>query len=447
MTKKHFLTPYLASAGILLISSFIVLQNANATGFLPQDARALAMGGSSVAVGNSRQAHYYNPSLLVNAPEDQDFNYEIDVALRFSDSDKLIQSAQDFESDKSLEKLATSIAALNDPLDTTAPATKVQNVVDSSRLLQTGIQDITGKSFTFDGNAGTFASVPNMNIANMDLGFAVYVNLWSNIGIQGNLNPADNALMDSFINVGEGLLTGGAINPADITTLANADPSSSLLSTVTIQGAAIVEYGFTIAKKQTINNYDLDIGITPKLQQVTTFGDTFSLNEIENEFDPFSQDGTSETTSFNIDLGISKELDDHWTTGLVIKNLIPYSYDIKNVAQDVEISPSARIGAAWKNNWVSAGADLDITKNQDIASLSETQFLSLGAELDVWILQLRGGYRHNLAGDGGSGISAGLGLYLAGLNIDAAVASNSLDPSNITEADNLNASVQLGFNW
>ena len=130
------------------------------------------------------------------------------------------------------------------------------------------------------------------------------------------------------------------------------------------------------------------------------------------------------------------------TTGLVIKNLIPLSFD-----RDIKIAPAARIGMAWRNSWVATGIDLDLTKNQDAASLTETRFLSLGAEADVLFLQLRGGYRHNFAGSGGGGPSVGLGLYLGGLNIDAAIATNSAKPSKITNADNLNASAQLGFNW
>ena len=459
MTKKHFLTPYLAPAGILLISSFIVLQNANATGFLPQEARGMAMGGAGVAVGNSRQAHYYNPSLLVNAPEEEDFNFEVDLAVRLSDSDKLIQSVKDFADDDPISALGTSITDLNtavdniNPLNTpaqikTSLTPSLQGVVDSSTGIQTGIQNVTGKSFSLDANLGTFASVPNLDIST-GVGFAVYVNGWANVGIQGKLAEQDNTSMDTFINSGQTIIDSNDPTTilAQINTLVNNDPTANLQSSVSIQGGAVVEIGIAMAKKQTINNYDLDIGITPKIQKVTTFGIEKTLAELEAGIDLADQEDPETTTSFNFDIGISKELDDHWTTGLIIKNLIPYTYDVKNVDKDVEIAPSARIGAAWKNNWISAGADLDLTKNEDIASLSETQFLSLGAELDVWILQLRGGYRQNLAGGGGSGPSVGFGLYLLGLNIDAAVASNSIDPGGLSDADNINASAQLGFNW
>lgn len=433
MTKKSLLAPI----GFFLIGSSFALQNANATGFLPQDPRALAMGGAGVAVGNSRQAHYYNPSLLNNAPEDEDFNFEIDAALRIADPDGLIEGAADFADNDPITSLALSLDAFN----TNPSVGTLQSVIDDSILLQSSIRDVTNKSFTLDGNLGTFVSVPNKGIS-----WAVYANAWGNVSFQGNLSPLDDQAMSDFITAGNNLQNGGLL-PSDIINFISLDPTTSLNSSLSIIGGGVLEFGVALATKQTINNYELDIGITPKIQRVTTFGIEKSLKQLEEDLNFDDQEDPETTTSFNIDLGVSKELDENWTTGIVIKNLIPKSYDVNNATRDVKISPSARIGAAWRNNWISAGADLDLTKNKDIASLTETQFLSLGAEFDVKYVQLRGGYRHNLAGSGGSGPSVGFGLYLFGLNVDAAVASNNFSPSDVTDVNNVNASLQLGINW
>ena len=439
MTKKHISAPI----AIFLISSITTLQNANATGFLPQDARALAMGGAGVAVGNSRQAHYYNPSLLINAPEDEDFSFENDVAIRIADSDGLIDSAADFADNDPISSLAESLITF----DSNPTVSNLEKVIDDSILLQSSIRDVTNKSFTVDGNVGTFVSVPNKNIS-----WAIYLNAWANVAFTGNLSDQDDQVMTDFITAGNNLQAGGLL-PSDIINFVSLDPTETLSSSISVQGAGVVEFGVALAKKQSINNYELDIGITPKIQRVTTYGVEKTLKELEEsielgeELDFSDQEDPQTTTSFNIDIGVSKELDENWTTGVVIKNLIPKSYDVNNSTRDVKISPSARIGAAWRNNWISAGVDLDLTKNDDIASLSETQFLSLGAEFDVKFLQLRGGYRHNLASSGGGGPSAGFGLYILGLNLDAAVASNSFKASEITDINNINASVQLGINW
>jgi len=437
MTKK----PIFAPIAIILINCITSLQNANATGFLPQDARALAMGGAGVAVGNSRQAHYYNPSLLINAPEDEDFNFESDVAIRIADSDGLINGATDFADNDPISSLVFSIDAFN----TTPTSENLETVINDATLLQSSIHDVTNKSFTVDGNVGTFVSVPNKKIS-----WALYMNAWANVAFTGNLSDQDNQVMTQLIDNANSVLDDA---PQDITDYIVVDPTDTLSSSIRVQGAGVVEFGIALAKKQSINNYELDIGITPKIQRVTTYGVEKSLKELEEsielgeELDFSDQEDPQTTTSFNIDIGVSKELDDNWTTGIVIKNLIPKSYDVNNSTRDVEISPSARIGAAWRNNWISAGLDLDLTKNDDIASLSETQFLSLGAEFDVKYLQLRGGFRHNLASSGGSGPSVGFGLYLLGLNLDAAVASNSFKASEITDINNINASIQLGINW
>jgi len=436
-------TTFLTSSGLLLFGLSVISQYSSATGFLPQEPRAMAMGGAGVAVGNSRQAHYYNPSLLVNAREDEDFNFEIDAAVRLSDSDGLADGVSDFVDDNPSTALFNSFIEYDTARqqgDPDATVIALHAMGSATKTLQDLLPGVTGKSLTADGNLGVFASVPNKNIS-----WAAYGNLWTNIGSQGNLAPDDNALMTDVVTISESVNNATDLDnlTADqLNTLITFDPEQSLESSISIKGIAVREIGIALAKKQTINNYDLNIGLTPKILMTTTFGIERNLKQIEDGLELTEQDNTINSTKFNIDLGISKALDENMTTGLVIKNLIPLSFD-----RDIKIAPAARIGMAWRNSWVATGIDLDLTKNQDAASLTETRFLSLGAEADVLFLQLRGGYRHNFAGSGGGGPSVGLGLYLGGLNLDAAIATNSVYPSEITNADNLNASAQLGFNW
>lgn len=434
MTNKHSFVAVI----ILLFSLNITPQDANATGFLPQDARAMAMGGAGVAVGNSRQAHYYNPSLLINAPADEDFNFEVDAAIRISDSDKLLQATKDIFEDKPYDRLNAASQAY----DNTPTPTNAQELIDAIDVTLNSIRSVGNKSLTLDANAGVFTSVPNKKIS-----WAVYFNAWANSGQQGNFKQADLDLLDGFQNIAEDYLANTPINPQTIQF-----NEESLTSSYSVQGALVAEFGIALAMNQSINNYEFDLGITPKIQHVVTFGDELLFFEAENEENEFGTNpNTLETTTFNFDIGVSKKLSDNWKTGVVIKNLIPRSYDIKAVNQDAKIAPSTRIGVAYVSNWINAGIDLDLTENDDIASHTSTQFLALGLEADVWLLKLRGGYRHNFASSGGSGPSVGLGLYLLGLNVDLAVASNTIKPEDFSEdstaVNNINASAQLGFNW
>jgi len=434
MTNKHFLT----SIAILLTSLTMNIQPVSATGFLPQDARALAMGGAGVAVGNSRQAHYYNPSLLINASEEEDFSFEVDATARISDSDRLLQATKDIFEDKPFDQLDIASQAF----DNSPTPQNADELIAAIDVALNSIRSVGNKSLTIDANVGLFASVPNKKIS-----WAAYINMWMNSGQQGNFDPADLDLLDSFQDIAEDYILNNPINPQAIEF--NED---NLTSSYSIQGALVADIGIALAMKQSINNYEFDFGITPKIQHVVTFGDQRLFFEAEDEENKFgSNPNTKETTTFNFDVGVSKKLSDNWKTGVVIKNIIPKSFEIKEVNQEAKISPSSRIGVAYLSNWINAGVDLDLTKNDDMVSHTSTQFLAMGIEADVWLLKLRGGYRHNLASSGGSGPSVGLGLYLLGLNLDVAVASNTFDPADYTEdstsVDNINASAQLGFNW
>ena len=152
-----------ASATILLTAVFH--STCHAAAFLPSEARGLAMGGTGVAAGNSRQAHYYNPSLLMNAKEDEDFNFEIDATARASDNDGLLNSMKTFSDEEYLLTFGDSLANLgsaiqnakntiSDPFKSVeAKRQAIQSVIVSrdslvtaSKNLQNGIQSITNKN-------------------------------------------------------------------------------------------------------------------------------------------------------------------------------------------------------------------------------------------------------------------------------------------------------------
>ena len=216
-------------------------------------------------------------------------------------------------------------------------------------------------------------------------------------------------------------------------------------------GGIIQEFGLALATNVSLNGYDFDMGVTPKYMVVTTTDLVFELNDLEEDNDPFTDDNTKDYTTFNADIGLSKRLGENWKTGLVVKNIIPQSFDTPSKRSKVKIDPAARIGASYRNNWITVGADFDLTENDSIGGFSKTRFLSLGAELDVWLLKLRAGYRANLASDGGNIPSLGVGLYLFGLNADIAVAGNQFEAPNsledATEFDDYSVAARIGFQW
>ena len=130
--------------------------------------------------------------------------------------------------------------------------------------------------------------------------------------------------------------------------------------------------------------------------------------------------------------------------GLVIKNLIPQSFKTPSTSgSQIEISPAVRAGTSYQYRWATVAADLDLTTNTGPASGIDSQFLSVGAELDVWLAKIRLGYRANLATANNNTVSAGLGLYLFGLNIDAAAAFGE----GAEGPNDINAGFQIGLQW
>ena len=453
----------------ILLSTIFVSSAVHATAFLPQDPRALAMGGSSVSIANSSQAHYYNPSLLHNAREDEDFNWEIDATARVSDTDHLLTSMNDFGENDIIGDFSNDLASytiafdalfdITSPID---PQTRVTNFIaaqtnlrNSSTTLQTGIQDVTGKSISADVNVGTSFSIPNLETVSG----ALYFNAWTNFSIQGDLSEADDNTMTTLINLlnfqiptdpAEALAQQAQIQQ-NVNDINNLDVENNLTSTIGMGGGVIQEFGISLASNFAISGYDFDAGITPKYMMITTTDFVMELNELTGENEPFDQEDTKDYTSFNADIGLSKQLNESWKTGFVIKNIIPQSFDTPSGRSKIKIDPSARIGASYQNNWASFAVDFDLTENDSIGGFSKTRFLTVGTELDVWLVKLRAGYRANLASDGGNVPSVGLGLYLFGLNADLAIAANQFElPETLEEAsefDDLSIAARIGIQW
>lgn len=452
-----------------LATLLISISPVNATPFLSLDPRSVGMGGTGVAIGNSSQAHYYNPALLVSAPASEDFNIEIDLAIRGTDSDSLIDGLQSFGEEKYLSTFVTDTNALITSIDSTlnrppgsGPITAAEintiltnrdNLLLSSNNLRNGIHAITNKSLIADVNAGFFMSSPDR-----DFGWTVFFNSYLPISAQGNLHPNDDELMVNMINVVDFELTSEDLQQTAVdlnnllTDLNDNNPSERLLSSVSLYGALIREIGFSYATKATMDAYDFDFGVSPKIVLVEATDETRTLNRIEFQSNIENNGKIESYTSLNLDLGVSKQLSEKWKTGLAVKNIIPQSYKTPN-GEKINIDPAARIGIGFQSNWFNLGADFDLTKNSNSVGFGESQYASVGAEVDVWLMQLRAGYRYDITSEI-SYPSLGVGLYLFGLNIDGAIAGKAPDTENannpvdvIAGIDEFNASLRIGARW
>src|SRR5690554_5460473 len=237
---------------------------------------------------------------------------------------------------------------------------------------------------------------------------------------------------------GDGIFIGGDLK---------AEPD--LESTVELVAVAIVDVGVSFAREFDFGGHAVAIGITPKIQKISTFhyGDEVDgFDDIETDD---VKDYQKDYTDFNLDIGASYRFgaDNNWMAGAVVKNILGGSYDYANTlvtpkddngspngtpyylpGGKVKLNPQVRGGIAYHSKWFNAAFDLDLIKNKAVAYEAETQYASLGVELDVFrTLQLRAGYRTNLVSGGTDVDTAGFGLSPFGVHIDVAAMANPSD--------------------
>ncbi len=448
-----------------LIFMGFALECAQASPSLSLDPRSMGMGGTGVAIANSSQAHYYNPSLLVSARKSEDFNILLDTALRGSDPDSLIDNMNKFGKNNVFGTFVDDLDALLLGIQTSAQdqtlTTEELNsliaqrdtLVLSTQDLRAGIISITNRSLIADLSAGLFLSSPGDQY-----GWSVFLNAYFPIAAEGIYSANDDQIITNMIDILD-----TELNQADLVNslktfntmrqqLVDTNPSERLTSNVSVYGALIREVGFSYATHSTLDAYQFDFGISPKLLLVSAFDETRTLNRIKNQQNLEKSGQVEGYTTLNFDVGLSKRLTDHWKTGLAIKNLLPQSFKTPN-SKTVKLNPAARIGVGYQSSWVNLAIDLDLTENQETAGLGKSRYAAVGAELDIWLLQLRAGYRVNLSNDI-SYPSVGLGLYLFGLDIDAAVAAKIPEVKQgdtpldvISGLDEINASLRAGIRW
>ena len=137
--------------------------------------------------------------------------------------------------------------------------------------------------------------------------------------------------------------------------------------------------------------------------------------------------------------------------GLVATNLVSNTIKFvnsSNVPATLSFDTQARLGLAYRNRYVTLGADLDLLESdalftsQSFTAL-KTQYAAIGGELNAFdFMQIRLGAQKNLA-DGISEAAkdtmytAGLGFWF-GFNLDVAV---------ISQNDSLGGFLQTGFRF
>lgn len=214
------------------------------------------------------------------------------------------------------------------------------------------------------------------------------------------------------------------------------------ISYATVDAAAIgiTEIGVAFAGYTNFLGQNLTIGITPKIQQSYTFN--YSASAVDFKFKDIKDNYETGETNLNFDVG-TVWFNGPWRFALAGKNLISQEIKTKESSitfglSDAEIGklignsgytggpgkqtrmtqytynmePIYTAGIAFMTNYFILTADVDLNEQERFIELNDNmQMLRIGAEFDLlYQMQLRGGYKTDLAGTYDDAFTAGIGF-------------------------------------
>jgi len=231
--------------------------------------------------------------------------------------------------------------------------------------------------------------------------------------------------------------------------------NKTVLSQIHLRGVVVREIGFAFSHSFISYDQAWAVGVTPKIMQLQLFDAYLDANSGGSGSGINGSDYLAKYSSFNFDLGVARNYENGWRSGVVVKNLIPQTFDFKSIgsgavtgsAQSVtgtlNINPQLRAGVSHANEWSTVALDVDLTQNDPAGLENKSQYIALGGELSAsgWA-QIRAGYRMDVVNSARDVASIGFGLsprlpYFKP-HFDLGVAGN---------ANEVGASMRLGLNF
>ncbi len=388
------------------------------------DARALAMGGTALAVGDTAQAQYYNPALLAfhSGDEDKTRDGRVYFPTMVVQASNTVESAQNAVDDKLDTQLSEAVNDFNAARTPESAGT----VAASAGGLRDVLDEIANKDLTVNGFVGLSVSEPSDRE-----GGAFYIGARVIGAGTSQVTDTDLALLDDYI-AAMNALAGGASPQAvaaQYPDLINSDgslkdPTASLTSSADVSALAIGEWGMAFAKEFSFWGQAVSFGVTPKLMRVDAYRDDANFNNsvngnVSNSIGKFSET-KSTYVNFNADIGIAAIIAEHYRVGIAVKDAVAHDFDIEQKVDPVtgvappdlvvKLRPRSRMGLAYVNERLSFGVDYDLEQSTPMANEAPTQDMSIGGEYRVLDgLAIRLGYRQDQTGLRENATSAGIG--------------------------------------
>jgi len=385
---------------ILSVALVVFLSGtADATSF-SFEARSLAMGNARVATADIATAPFANPGMLAYQRGRDDFSLLIGAGGYLSDPDGVLDKIDDYQT--AFNNFETDPAGNRD---------------EGLRALE------IAQSLEGDVIAPQAAVLLSTGFAGEVWAFAV------------------SARADA--------IAAGTVTDISQTLSDLRDPTKNILE---LEGVLTSELGVSLARNFQLFGQKIAIGLKPKYVKIDNVHLRESISTVDTGLGDLLDDSSNDLGDYTtLDIGLVMGLTKHTQIGLVATNLVSHKVNFINSAGNpatISFDTQARLGVAYRSNFLTLGADVDLIENDALLTSQnfqalKTQFVSVGGEFDLLdFMQLRLGIQKNIA-DGISDAAkenlytAGLGFWF-GFNLDLAIVSQS---------NSLGGFLQTGFRF
>jgi len=364
------------------------------------EARSLGMGNVRVATADIATAPFANPGMLSFQPSREDFSLLLGVGAYLNDNDDVIDKIDEYQTAYDNFQ-ADPVGNINEGFRAVDIAKSLEGDViapEATVMISTG----------FSGEKWAFA-----------------------------------------VSARSDAISAGTVTNISQTVPELTDPTKNILE---FEGVLTSELGVSLARNFQILGQKVAIGITPKYVKVDNIHLSESISTIDTGFGDLL-DGTKQDLGdfTTLDVGLVMGMTKHTQIGLVATNLVAHKINFINSSGDpatLSFDTQARLGIAYRTDFLTLGADVDLIENDALLTSQnfqalKTQNVSVGGEFNLLdFMQLRVGAQKNIA-DGISDAAkenlytAGIGFWL-GFNLDMAL---------VAQSNSLGAFLQTGFRF
>jgi hypothetical protein len=456
------------------------------------DPRSMAMGGTGVAVGDPSTAPFFNPAMLTASDPSKKYSIEFPViGAHFYDPSDMHNNLKTLSDN--INNLSSSLTVVNAAATSTNAAT-IQQLPSNMSTVATNVDKVNSSLASMSNQPiqGVFGAATVVGIPGNNWGAAFYADAWGAMG--GKLEYNDGTTLSNLSNSVKTAATtlssvatpcaavqSGVVGQATTANVqaclgagnslvnaqgaVNFSTSTGIASKIHIRGVAIEEAGLSFSHNLVTYGQSWSLGFTPKVMDLQLFDALLAANNGTSTSGVTGNDYLAKYNTVNFDMGVAKSYSNGWRAGLVVKNVMPQSFEFKAIAPgaltgsaqqttgQLNMNPQGRLGVSHENAWSTVALDLDVAKNNPAGLETKSQYAGLGGELSAWgWAQLRAGYRSDLLNKGQDLVSLGFGLspripYFKPHLDFAVTASRDVLSNGWNNATQAGASLKLGFNF